>query len=97
MPRDLHTLPRLSDRWSHLYLEHGRLQKTKEGLGFVDPQGGLTAIPLDQFAVPTRVGGEPQHGNLGRRGVPGGFLRIRPRSSPTDLSSELLIPRSKIL
>ncbi|MBI4518084.1 MAG: hypothetical protein HY699_19955 [Deltaproteobacteria bacterium] len=51
MPRDLHALPRLSDRWSHLYLEHGRLQKTKEGLGFVDPQGGTTAVPLDQFAV----------------------------------------------
>ena len=51
MPRDLHALPRLSDRWSHLYLEHGRLQKTKEGLGFVDPQGGMTAVPLDQFAV----------------------------------------------
>jgi len=27
------------------------LQKTKEGLGFVDPQGGMTAVPLDQFAV----------------------------------------------
>lgn len=51
MPRDLHALPRLSDRWSHLYLEHGHLQKTKEGLGFVDPQGHLTAVPLDQFAV----------------------------------------------
>jgi CRISPR-associated protein Cas1 len=51
MARDLHALPRLSDRWSHLYLERGRLQKTKEGLGFVDPQGGITAVPLDQFAV----------------------------------------------
>jgi CRISPR-associated protein Cas1 len=51
MPRDLHALPRLSDRWSHLYLEHGRLQKTNEGLGFIDPQGGMTAVPLDQFAV----------------------------------------------
>lgn len=51
MPRDLHALPRLSDRWSHLYLEHGRLQKHKEGLGFVDTQGGITAVPLDQFAV----------------------------------------------
>lgn len=51
MPRDLHALPRLSDRWSHLYLEHGRLQKQKEGLGFVDPKGGITAVPLDQFAI----------------------------------------------
>jgi CRISP-associated protein Cas1 len=51
MPRDLHALPRLSDRWSHLYLERGRLQKTREGLGFVDPQGGITSVPLDQFAI----------------------------------------------
>lgn len=51
MPRDLHALPRLSDRWSHLYLEHGRLQKANEGLCFLDPEGGSTAVPLDQFAV----------------------------------------------
>lgn len=51
MTRDLHALPRLSDRWSHLYLEHGRLQKDKEGLCFLDPEGGRTAIPLDQFAI----------------------------------------------
>ncbi len=51
MPRDLHALPRLSDRWSYLYLEHGRLQKHKEGLGFVDAELGTTAIPLDQFAI----------------------------------------------
>lgn len=51
MPRDLHALPRLSDRWSHLYLEHGRVQKDKEGLCFVDPKGASTAIPLDQFAM----------------------------------------------
>lgn len=51
MPRDLHALPRLSDRWSHLYLEHGRVQKDKEGLCFIDPQGTSTAIPVDQFAM----------------------------------------------
>jgi CRISPR-associated protein Cas1 len=51
MPRDLHALPRLSDRWSHLYLERGRLQKHNDALGFVDPTGGLTAVPLDQFAI----------------------------------------------
>lgn len=51
MPRDLHALPRLSDRWSHLYLEHGRVQKDKEGLCFIDPKGASTAIPLDQFAM----------------------------------------------
>jgi CRISPR-associated protein Cas1 len=51
MPRDLHALPRLSDRWSYLYLEHGQLQKNNEGLGFVDAEGRLTAVPLDQFAI----------------------------------------------
>jgi len=51
MPRDLHALPRLSDRRSHLYLERGHLQKDKEGLDFVDAHGGITAVPLDQFAV----------------------------------------------
>jgi len=51
MARDLQALPRLSDRWSHLYVEHGHLQKTKEGLAFVDREGAKTAVPLDQFAV----------------------------------------------
>ena len=51
MPRDLHELPRFSDRWSHLYLEHGHVEKNKEGLAFLDAQGGRSQIPLDQFAV----------------------------------------------
>ncbi len=51
MKRDLHDLPRFSDRWSHLYLEHGRLEKNKEGLAFFDAQGGCSQIPLDQFAM----------------------------------------------
>jgi len=51
MPRDLHPLPRLSDRWSYIYFEHGRLQKNNEALGFVDAEGKLTAVPVDQFAI----------------------------------------------
>lgn len=51
MARDLHALPRLADRWNHLYLEHGRVQKDKEGLCFIDPQGASTSVPLDQFAM----------------------------------------------
>lgn len=51
MARDLQDLPRFSDRWSHLYLEHGRLEKNADGLVFVDAQAGLTQIPLDQFAM----------------------------------------------
>ncbi|MBL8754836.1 MAG: type I-E CRISPR-associated endonuclease Cas1 [Planctomycetes bacterium] len=51
MPRDLHALPRLSDRWSHLYLEHGRLEKEHEALVFLDAKGGSSRLPLDQFAT----------------------------------------------
>lgn len=49
--RDLHSLPRLSDRWSHVYFEHGRLEKDQEALVFLDAQGGVSRIPLDQFAT----------------------------------------------
>jgi len=51
MPRDLHELPRIADRWSHLYLEHGSLEKKDQGLAFFDADGGRALIPLDQFAV----------------------------------------------
>lgn len=51
MPRDLHELPRLADRWSHLYLEHGTLEKKDAGLIFFDASGGRNQVPLDQFAI----------------------------------------------
>ena len=51
MPRDLHSLPRLSDRWSHVYFEHGRLEKDLEALVFLDANGGASRVPLDQFAA----------------------------------------------
>jgi CRISPR-associated protein Cas1 len=48
--RDLHDLPKFSDRWSHLYLEHGRLEKEASGLLFYTIEGSLE-IPIDQLAV----------------------------------------------
>jgi CRISP-associated protein Cas1 len=45
--RDLHYLPRFADRWSHLYLEHGTLEKDENSLLFHDKEG-LTPIPIDQ-------------------------------------------------
>ena len=51
MPRNLHSLPRLSDRWSYIYFEHGRLEKENEALVFLDAKGGASRVPLDQFAT----------------------------------------------
>lgn len=51
MPRNLHSLPRLSDRWSYIYFEHGRIEKEDEALVFLDAKGGASRIPLDQFAT----------------------------------------------
>ena len=46
--RDLHYLPRFADRWSHVYLEHGTLEKDDNSLLFHD-KAGLTPIPIDQL------------------------------------------------
>lgn len=51
MSRDLHELPRFADRWSYLYLEHGRLERNEHGLLFLDADGGRLQVPLDQFAL----------------------------------------------
>jgi len=45
---DLHVLPKFSDRWSHLYLEHGKLDKQESSLAF-HTQEGTVAIPIDQL------------------------------------------------
>ena len=45
--RDLQYLPRFADRWSHLYLEYGTLEKDENSLLFHD-KNGLTPIPIDQ-------------------------------------------------
>jgi len=50
MMKDLHVLPKFSDRWSHLYLDHGRLDQDAAGLCFWDQEGKL-AIPIDQLAL----------------------------------------------
>jgi CRISP-associated protein Cas1 len=48
--RNLHNLPRFADRWTHLYLEHGRLDKDENSLLFRDKEG-QTRIPIDQLAL----------------------------------------------
>lgn len=47
--RTLHELPKFEDRWSHLYLEHGRLDVEKSSLLFFDKEGQIR-IPIDQLA-----------------------------------------------
>jgi CRISPR-associated protein Cas1 len=50
MSRDLHALPRLSDRWSHLYLEHGRLEQDDASLAFYTLEGKVE-IPVCQLGL----------------------------------------------
>jgi CRISP-associated protein Cas1 len=46
--KKLFILPKFSDRWSHLYLEHGKLDKKADSLAFHDFEGE-TRIPIDQL------------------------------------------------
>lgn len=48
--KNLHILPKFADRWSYLYLEHGRLEVEASGLVFYDQDGQLV-IPNDQVAL----------------------------------------------
>ncbi len=48
--RTLHELPRFQDRWSHLYLEMGRLDVNALGLTFHQGEH-VTPVPIDQLAV----------------------------------------------
>ncbi len=48
--KNLHVLPRFSDRWSHLYLEYGRLDKDKKSLAFRNKQG-VVPIPICQLGL----------------------------------------------
>jgi len=48
--KNLHILPKFADRWSYLYLEHGRLECESSSLAFYDMDGQL-AIPIDQLAL----------------------------------------------
>jgi len=46
--RNLHGLPRFSDRWSHLYVEKGRIEREKKSLCIHDADG-TTPVPIDQI------------------------------------------------
>lgn len=48
--RNLHDLPKFEDRWSHVYLERGRIDQDASSLLFTD-QEGETRIPIDQLAL----------------------------------------------
>jgi CRISPR/Cas system-associated endonuclease Cas1 len=48
MAKNLHVLPKFSDRWSYLYLEHGRLDKDEQSLTFRTAEG-ITRVPIDQL------------------------------------------------
>jgi CRISPR-associated protein Cas1 len=48
--RTLHELPRFSDRWSYLYLEHGRLDQEAAGLIFHNASGDAP-VPIDQLSL----------------------------------------------
>jgi CRISPR-associated protein Cas1 len=48
--RTLHELPRFRDRWSYLYLEHGRLDQEAAGLKFRNLDGDAP-VPIDQLSL----------------------------------------------
>jgi CRISPR-associated protein Cas1 len=48
--RTLHELPRFSDRWSYLYLEHGRLDQEASGLIFHNLAGDAP-VPINQLSL----------------------------------------------
>ncbi len=48
--RNLHDLPKFADRWSYLYLEHGRLEKEASALTFYKAEGSID-IPVDQLGL----------------------------------------------
>ncbi len=48
--RDLHDLPKFEDRWSYLYLEHGRLDEKNNALLF-HREDGTIEVPADQLGI----------------------------------------------
>ena len=48
--RNLHVLPKFSDRWSHLYLEHGRLDVDGSSLAFKNKEG-IVPVPISQLGL----------------------------------------------
>lgn len=45
-----HVMPRFDDRWSFLYLEHGRMEQEEASLAFVGKEGA-TQVPLNQVGL----------------------------------------------
>ncbi|HUX86367.1 MAG TPA: type I-E CRISPR-associated endonuclease Cas1e [Chloroflexota bacterium] len=48
--KDLHILPKFSDRWGYLYVEHARIDRDAASICFTDKEGE-TAIPIDQLGL----------------------------------------------
>lgn len=47
---DLQILPKFSDRWSYLYLEHGKLDRDASSVRFLDQHGEML-LPVDQLGL----------------------------------------------
>lgn len=47
---DLHILPKFGDRWSYLYLEHGKIDREASSVRFWD-QKGEAQVPIDQLGL----------------------------------------------
>lgn len=48
--KNLHVLPKFADRWSHIYLEHGRLDKKDDSLALYQEDGEIH-LPIDQLGL----------------------------------------------
>ncbi len=48
--KNLHDLPKFSDRWSHLYLEMGLVDRDGSGLHFSN-KAGVVPLPIDQISL----------------------------------------------
>jgi CRISP-associated protein Cas1 len=48
--KDLHILPKFADRWSYLYLEHGKIEREASSITFWDKDGEFP-VPIDQLGV----------------------------------------------
>lgn len=50
LTKDLHTLPKIRDRWSYLYLEHAKVDKEDQAIAFHDAMGS-TPVPCAGLAL----------------------------------------------
>lgn len=49
-PRDLHILPRVADGWTHLYVEHCRIEQEDNGVALHDKRG-MVRVPCAMLSV----------------------------------------------